>query len=355
MLRTADELRDLLERRRAARGSIDFDLPEPKILLDVEGAMTGIAIEPRNRAHRMIEEFMLVANEAVAGYLDRERAPCLYRIHEAPDPLKVEALAEFASMFGLSLSADPEAVKPRDIRRLVEASEGRPEQALVSQVALRSMKQARYSAENVGHFGLASAVYAHFTSPIRRYPDLTLHRMLRAFRRSDAGHLAALADGLPELADDCSKRERDAEAAERELLEWKKVAFMKGKEGQAFDGIVTGVARFGLFVQISETLAEGLLRVERLGDEHFEYQERRMELLGERSGASFRLGDPIRVVVDRVDPVLRRLDLSISPGSAAGAGRAGIRPREAGASPGARGKGAGRRPREGRAGGRRRR
>ncbi len=350
MLETADRLRDLLERRRAARGSIDFDLPEPRILLDVEGAMTGIAIEPRNRAHRMIEEFMLLANEAVAGHLDGEGAPCLYRIHEAPDPTKIEALAEFAATFGLVLAWDPEAVKPRDIRRLVEAAEGRPEQALVSQVALRSMKQARYSPENAGHFGLAAPVYAHFTSPIRRYPDLTLHRMLRAFRRGDGGRLALLADGLGELADSCSRLEREAEAAERELLEWKKVAFMKGKEGQAFAGIVTGIARFGLFVQILETLAEGLLRVEGLGDERFEFVEKRMEFRGERTGATYRLGDTLSVVVDRVDPVLRRLDLSLPPGSRAPGERSGGRRRNLRAAsphgrerrgPGGKGKGGG--------------
>ncbi len=327
MLRTADLLRDLLEKRRAARGSIDFDLPEPRILLDVEGAMTGILVEPRNRAHRMIEEFMLAANEAVAGRLDGAGAPCLYRIHEPPDPAKVEALAEFALTFGLVLAADPESVKPRDVRRLVEAAEGRPESALVSQVALRSMKQARYSPENTGHFGLAAPVYSHFTSPIRRYPDLVLHRMLRTFRRGAAPSPDPEAEGLGDLAEACSRLEREAEAAERELLEWKKIAFMKGKEGLAFDGIVTGVARFGLFVRLSETLAEGLVHVERLGDERFEFVEKRMELRGERTGAAYRLGDPLRVVVERVDPVLRRVDLSPSPESRAVAERAGANTR----------------------------
>ncbi len=354
MLHTADRLRDLLEGRRRARGSVDFDLPEPRILLDVEGVMTGIKIEPRNRAHRMIEEFMLAANEAVAGHLDAEGAPCLYRIHEAPDPAKVEALAEFAATFGLVLSADPESVRPKDVQRLVEAAEGRPEQALVSQVALRSMKQARYSPENLGHFGLAAPVYAHFTSPIRRYPDLVLHRLLRAFRRRDGHALASLSDGLDVLADGCSKLEREAEAAERELLEWKKIAFMKGKEGETFDGLVTGVTRFGLFVQLRETLAEGLLHVERLGDERFEFAERRMELLGERSGAAHRLGDPLRVVVDRVDLVLRRLDFSLAPDSRPAARKPAAQPPRGGARP--RERGGGRPPRRGgREGGGRRR
>ncbi len=313
MLRTADRLREMLERRRFARGSVDFDLPEPRILLDVEGVMTGIAVEPRNRAHRMIEEFMLAANEAVAGHLERAGAPCLYRVHEQPDPAKVEALAEFASALGYRLGADPERVRPEDVRRLVDAAEGRPEHAVLSQVALRSLKQARYSAENAGHFGLAAPVYAHFTSPIRRYPDLALHRLLRAHRRGDRRAVARAGEGLEDLAAACSKLEREAEAAERELLEWKKISFMKGREGDAFDGIVTGVARFGLFVQLRETLAEGLVRVERLGADRFELLDRRMELRAERTGRAIRLGDAVRVVVDRVDPVLRRLDLSLDP------------------------------------------
>jgi ribonuclease R len=245
-------------------------------------------------------------------------------------------------------------VKPKDVQRLVEAAEGRPEHALVSQVALRSMKQARYSPKNLGHFGLAAAVYGHFTSPIRRYPDLVLHRLLRAFRRRDGHALASLSDGLDVLADGCSKLEREAEAAERELLEWKKIAFMKGKEGETFDGLVTGVTKFGLFVQLRETLAEGLLHVERLGDERFEFAERRMELLGERSGAAYRLGDPLRVVVERVDAVLRRLDFSLAPDNRPVARKATAQPPRGVARP--RERGGGRPPRRGaREGGGRRR
>lgn len=309
MLEAADRLRTLLEQRRRARGSVDFDLPEPKILLDVEGAMTGIRIESRNLAHRMIEEFMLAANEAVAGHLEEHDAPCLYRIHEPPDPVKAEALREFAAGFGLELRADPERVRPRDIQRLLDDAEGRPEQRLVAQVALRSMKQARYTAENSGHFGLAAPVYAHFTSPIRRYPDLVVHRALRALRHKRKPALAAIADGLEALGESCSRLERAAEAAEREVLEWKKIAFLTGREGQVFDGLVTAVVRFGLFVQLTDSLVEGLVHVEALGGEYFEHDERRMELRGTRTGTSFRMGDPIRVRLARVDPVLRRVDL----------------------------------------------
>ena len=171
------------------------------------------------------------------------------------------------------------------------------------------MKQARYSAENAGHFGLASTVYCHFTSPIRRYPDLIVHRLLRASRHGGAKEVAALAEDLEALGAACSKLEREAEAAERELLAWKKVAFIRGREGEAFDGLITGVTRFGLFVQRTENLVEGLLRVESLGNEWFEFVESRLELRGQRTGRTYRLGGPIRVVVQRVDAILRRVDL----------------------------------------------
>lgn len=312
MLRDADRLRRLLEARRRERGSIDFDLPEPRILLDVEGVVTGITIEPRNLAHRMIEEFMLAANEAVAARLEEAGAPCLFRVHERPDPVKLEALFEFAAALGLQVAADAEAVEPRDLQRLLRKVEGRPEEALLNHVALRSMKQARYLPTNSGHFGLAAEVYAHFTSPIRRYPDLVVHRALRATREHDRATLDALADGLEVVGESCSELERNAEAAERELLEWKKVTFMKGKEGQILDAVITGVAKFGLFAQTRETMVEGLVRIERLGADRFEYAERRHELRGASSGAVYRLGDAIRVVVERVDPIARRIDFGIA-------------------------------------------
>src|SRR5262245_54314954 len=227
--------------------------------------MTGVTIEPRNRAHRMIEEFMLAANEAVAAHLEEHAAPCLYRVHEAPDPLRVEALAEFARGFGLELKLRKGVPRSSDIQALLDSAEGRPEQRVVSQVALRSMKQARYSTVNVGHFGLAAGTYTHFTSPIRRYPDLVVHRALRLLRRHRRDALAKMRRGLEELADQCSRLEREAEAAERELLEWKKIEFMRGKEGSVYPGVVVGVARFGIFVQLAESMIEGLVRVDALG------------------------------------------------------------------------------------------
>ena len=323
MLQVADRLRDLLERRRRARGSVDFDLPEPRILLDVEGAMTGITIEPRNRAHRMIEEFMLAANEAVAGFLERKEAPCLYRIHEAPDPLKVEALQTFVAGFGLEMPVDPMHVSPADIQRLMDLAEGRTEYPVIAQVALRAMRQARYSEENVGHFGLAAEVYCHFTSPIRRYPDLMVHRLLRGVRAGTPDAVARDAEDLRTLGELCSRLERVAETAEREVLDWKKIVFIRGREGESFDGIVTGVAPFGLFVQLTENLVEGLLRTETLGDDEWDHIEGRQEIRGRRTGASFRLGQRLRVVVRRVDVVLRRVDLGLDR---AGAGAVAEQP-----------------------------
>jgi ribonuclease R len=307
MLRRAEALRDRLETRRRARGSVDFDLPAPAILLDVEGAMTGIKIEPRNRAHRMIEEFMLAANEAVATWLSAEEVPCLFRIHDNPDPLKIEGLAAFAKSLGLTLKSGREGVRPGDIQRLLDDAEGLPAYPVVAQLSLRSMKQARYSPEDSGHFGLAAPHYLHFTSPIRRYPDLVVHRALRAARHKAK---AALRGDLTELAESCSKLEREAESAERELLDWKKVKFLRGREGEAFAGVVTGVARFGVFVQLDGGIAEGLIRIERLGQEWFDFDPVRHELRGSASGRVVRLGDALKVRVERVDAVLRRVDLA---------------------------------------------
>jgi ribonuclease R len=306
MLHRAEVLRGLLEARRRARGSIDFDLPAPTILLDVEGAMTGIRIEPRNRAHRMIEEFMLAANEAVATWLTDKGVPSLFRIHEDPDPLKIEGLEAFARSLGLAFKRGKDGVRPADIQRLLDAAEGHKALPVITQLSLRSMKQARYVPEDLGHFGLAAPHYLHFTSPIRRYPDLVVHRSLRAARnKQKAGSRA----DLEALGEACSKLERDAESAERELLDWKKVKFLRGRVGDEFDGIVSGVARFGLFVQLDGGIAEGLVRIDRLGGEWFEFDQARHELRGAQTGTTHRLGDTMRVRVDRVDAVLRRVDL----------------------------------------------
>jgi ribonuclease R len=282
MLRLADGLRAVLERRRRQRGSIDFDLPEPQILMDVEGVVTGVVVEPRNLAHRLIEEFMLAANEAVAGFLADNGVPCLYRVHEKPDAAKIELLAEFVRGFGLDLRGGAEQVTSRKIRNLLERAQGRPEYDLIAQVALRTMQRARYSTKN---------------------------SLLRACRVGDDRTPRRLSRGLEKVADSCSTTERNAEAAERELLDWKKIVFMKDRVGEVFEGVVTAATSFGLFVRLTETLVEGLVRIETLGEEWFEWIESRQELRGANTGASYRLGDRLRVRVTRVDTVLRRMDL----------------------------------------------
>jgi ribonuclease R len=311
LLQHADRLRQLLERRRRARGSIDFDMPEPRMLIDVEGAMTGIRVEPRNRGHFMIEEFMLAANVAVASELARRDADCLYRVHEPPEPEKLETLTAFVRGLGFELGSSDGTPAPGDLQRLLDEARDRDEASVIRGVVLRSMKQARYDVDNKGHFGLALPTYTHFTSPIRRYPDLIVHRVLRDLRCGAAGEsqrarLAAVAEG-------CSRLERNAEAAERELLNWKKVAFIAERRGATFDGRVTGVTQFGLFVQLEANLVEGLLRVARLGDEYFRFDAARSVLRGTRTGRCFHLGDRLRVRVEQVDRILQRVDFSWVP------------------------------------------
>ena len=243
------------------------------------------------------------------------------RVHARPDPLKLEALSDFVAGFGYELPDDIESIDSQAIRQMLEWAEERPEYQVISQVTLRSMTQAKYSMTNHGHFGLAAPTYCHFTSPIRRYPDLVVHRLLRG-RRAGRVQAEGHRDALEGVAEASSELERNAESAERELLAWKKVAFIEGSQGEEFQGVVTGVARFGLFIQLTENLVEGLVRVDQLGDERFEFNEARFELRGSRSGSAFRLGDRMRVRIDRVDRILRRVDLSpVDPsGDAASAG-----------------------------------
>lgn len=271
----------------------------------------------------------------------------MYRVHEPPDPEKLTTLAEFVEGLGLRFEPGRGEAAPGDIQRLLRQAEGRPEYPVVAQVALRSMKQARYATDNVGHFGLAAPIYCHFTSPIRRYPDLVVHRLLRARRDRQKGRLRQIAQGLEGVAEACSTLERNAESAERELLAWKAVRFMSDRVGDTLDGVVVGVAPFGLFVRLTETLVEGLVRVESLGGEWFEHVEARQELRGQNSGRSYRLGQAMRVRVVKVDTVLRRVDLEpaetggkgSAPPEARPRGRRGGRARRPGAGRPARGRG----------------
>ena len=307
------ELFVVLNGRRRRRGSIDFDLPESHIVLDDEGRVEAVIASERNVAHRLIEEFMLLANETVAAHLEAGGFPAIYRIHEAPDPGKVEEFEAFIATLGYSLMASPLGVRPADFQRLVEKIAGTPVEKPIAFLMLRTMQQARYDAHNVGHFGLAAPTYTHFTSPIRRYPDLVVHRLLRECRRgglTDARR-ETLAATLPEVARHTSSRERRAMDAERELVQWKKVRFMADKVGDEFDGYVTGVSAFGLFIELVEHFVEGLVHVSTMADDFYRYLDTAHVLRGENLGRVFRLGDRVRVQVLRVDTQRRLIDLGV--------------------------------------------
>src|SRR2546425_7521845 len=257
-----DELARITRKRRYERGSLDFDLPEPKLVLGPRGEMTGIVAHERLDSMRVIEEFMLAANEAVAERLHKAGVGALYRIHERPDPERVEEFCELVASFGYRVPGNLQEIRPEDFQLILRQIEGKPEEKLVSYLLLRTMRLARYHEENLGHFGLATEMYAHFTSPIRRYPDLVVHRSLRALRHGQGADVArALPAPLAEMAKHLSEMERRASEAERELVEWKKVRFMADKLGDVFAGYVTGVQAFGLFVELEEVYVQGLVHV----------------------------------------------------------------------------------------------
>jgi ribonuclease R len=383
--RLMEELARLLNRRRDARGSIDFDLPEPEIEFDEYGRMIGVTRSERNIAHRIIEEFMLVANEAVAQYLERRAVDALYRIHEKPDPKKVLEFEEIAATFGYSLGVQLPAaqrvrvhlrderdrtprfeervgakdfeITSRHYQRLTQRIAGKPEERILSYLMLRSLKQARYSEENTGHFALASPTYTHFTSPIRRYPDLIVHRILKAAlaqeggsarvkaeeERGDGGrrvaglsprkaartprtsriHAASQPVLLPGgalvelselrlLALETSEAERRAADAERELMEWKKVSFMAERLGDEFEALVISVAKYGFFVELTDLFVEGIVPLDSFEDDRYVYRERLRAVVGERSKRPYRLGDRIRVRLDRLDRAANKLQFSVA-------------------------------------------
>jgi len=393
-------MRDLaliLNRKRERRGSIDFDLPEPFIEFDELGLMKSIARSERNVAHRLIEEFMLSANECVAQHLESRRVASLYRIHEKPDAKRVYDFEVIAATFGYSLGvgalpiqrvpmkADRRAaygtgkrvreievpkevhITPRMYQKLTEKIAGKPEERILSYLMLRSLKQARYSEENLGHFALAASSYTHFTSPIRRYPDLIVHRILKDVLRGDkpavlrpAGQPGAavptrdvlegekpspwskrrvvsartraepalsLSKGVPaphepmggpiaveelhEIAEESSQAERRADDAERALMEWKKVRFMQDRVGEDFDGLIISVTKFGFFVELTDLFVEGLVPLNTLSDDRYTYHENTREIIGQRSRKSYRLGQRIRVLVDRIDPVEKKIQFAV--------------------------------------------
>lgn len=331
------ELALILNRKRTRRGSIDFDLPEPLIEFDENGLMIGVLRAPRNIAHRIIEEFMLSANEAVAAHIAHENVPSLYRIHEIPDVKKVHDFEEIASQFGYTLAfgalpvkkfgmvdkrrdgrkvrrdivmADERAnVTSRNYQKLIGKIEGKPEERILSYLMLRSLKQARYSHENEGHFALAADTYTHFTSPIRRYPDLMVHRVLgRILDGADPGWTE---EQMEEFGTDCSFTERRAAEAERDLVEWKKVQFMIDRVGDEFDAMIISVTKFGLFVELEELFIEGLVPIDTLPGDRFKFHDNARRLVGERTRREYKIGEKIRVILDRVDEAGKQLQFGI--------------------------------------------
>ena len=412
------ELAQILNRKRVKRGSIDFDLPEPIIEFDEHGLMKSVAASERNWAHRLIEEFMLAANETVASHLEQRGVPSLYRIHEKPDAKRIYEFETLAASFGYSLGVGalpikrvqtrgdkrhyresgrraptvelPEEVHvtPRMYQKLVQKIAGKPEERVLSFLMLRSLKQARYSEVNEGHFALAASAYTHFTSPIRRYPDLIIHRILKWVLRSDEGrnvggphapspahdnddvgapsfaardaadvtniHAPQRVGGnvrhraqqtheahspwskraekgssarrrlsstpipgpisepeLHEIAESSSQSERAAAEAERELLEWKKLKFMEQRVGEDFDGLIVSVTKFGIFVELTELFIEGLVPLNSLADDNYSYHENTRQIIGARSKKTYSIGDKVRVIVDRIDHMQKKVQFAV--------------------------------------------
>ena len=390
-------MRDLaliLNRKRHRRGSIDFDLPEPVIEFDEFGLMKSITRSERNIAHRLIEEFMLSANECVAEYIESKRTASLYRVHEKPDAKRVYDFEVIAATFGYSLGVGPLPIQrvqlkadrrssygtgkrvreievpkevhitPRMYQKLAEKIAGKPEERILSYLMLRSLKQARYAEENLGHFALAATSYTHFTSPIRRYPDLIVHRILKdvlrdsaekregdapvgtwprdgnaatrgaatrpespdrdapspwSKRRDHAAHRESheplggpiALDELHNIAEESSQSERRSDDAERELMEWKKVKFMQDRVGEDFDGLITSVTKFGFFVELTDLFIEGLVPLNTLTDDRYMYHENTRQIIGQRTRKTYSMGDRIRVLVDRIDPVEKKIQFAI--------------------------------------------
>ncbi|MGD0921395.1 MAG: VacB/RNase II family 3'-5' exoribonuclease [Terriglobia bacterium] len=381
-----EELARILNRHRDQRGSIDFDLPEPEIEFDEHGRMIGVTRSERNIAHRLIEEFMLAANETVAGYLEGKGVPSLYRIHEKPDPKKVLEFEEIAASFGYSLGVELPAVRrvraagrdereryprfhdlpdvkelkisPQHYQRLTKRIEGKPEERILSYLMLRSLKQARYSEENVGHFALAASTYTHFTSPIRRYPDLIVHRILKTMLEKEGGSArveaglspaaqprrgvpprgrvarrpgtAAASSSAPEgelpvsggalphlpelraVAIETSEAERRAAEAERELMEWKKVSFMAERLGDEFDALIISLTKYGFFVELIDLFVEGFVSLESFEDDRYIYREKLRAIVGQNTKKSYQLGGRVRVRLDRIDRSGNKLEFSVA-------------------------------------------
>ncbi|MBN2373455.1 ribonuclease R [bacterium] len=311
-LNLMNSLSKKLRKRRQQNGSLDFDLPEPEIILDVSGNVQDILKLQRNDSHLLIEEFMLMVNQIVATYLVNMNYPAIFRIHELPDEEKLMNLFEAVNPLGYSFPS-PDKIKAKDLQKLLAKAKGRPEEQLLNMLVLRSMKRAIYAVKNIGHFGLAMPIYTHFTSPIRRYPDLIVHRLIRGVwgqKKLCIGG-AGLQEYLEKAADHSSARERIAEDAEREIVDLKRVRYMQDKLGGEYTGIISGVTSFGIFVELDDIFVEGLVHISSITDDFYHFNEAGHQLKGERTGRIFRLGDKVKIRVDKVDLERRQIDFGL--------------------------------------------
>lgn len=315
MFQDMQELAAILRKKRRQRGSIDFDFPESKIILDQKGNPVSIEPYERNVATDLIEDFMLLANETVAQHFYWMEVPFLYRTHETPDAEKIEKLATFIHNFGyhIKIKTSDHEVHPKEIQKLLASIEGTEEEALIARLALRSMKQAKYSVECTGHFGLACACYCHFTSPIRRYPDLQIHRIIKEQLRGRLmeKRIDHYKEILPEVARQTSRLERRADEAERETDKLKKAQYMKHHIGETLEGIISGITAWGIYVELPNTV-EGMIHVARLTGDYYYYREETFEMVGRDTGRCFKLGQRLKVFVDSVDMVSKSVDFLLA-------------------------------------------
>lgn len=312
MFQLMRELADILREKRRQRGSIDFDFPETKMILDREGRPIEIMPYDRNVATKIIEDFMLLANETVAEDYFWQDIPFVYRTHDIPDEDKIKKLATFIQNFGHSMHIANKEIRPKEIQKLLAKVEGTNEEILISRLALRSMKQAKYTPENTGHFGLAASYYCHFTSPIRRYPDLQIHRIIKDNLRGrmNPERIKHYEQILTEVAKNSSERERLAEEAERETIKLKKVEYMEERIGEEFEGVISSVTKWGIYVELPNTI-EGLIHVTNMRDDHYNYIEERYEMVGERTAKTYKLGQTVQVRVIGTDFLQRTIDFEL--------------------------------------------
>ncbi|WIL69117.1 MULTISPECIES: ribonuclease R [Staphylococcus] len=313
MLDLAKDLSERLINMRRRRGEIDFDISEAKVLVNDEGIPTDVELRKRGEGERLIESFMLAANETIAEYFDRLNVPFIYRVHEQPKSERLRQFFDFITNFGLMIKGTGEEVHPSTLQKIQQEVEGQPEQMVISTMMLRSMQQARYDDVNLGHFGLSAEHYTHFTSPIRRYPDLIVHRLIRKYlidKTMDDKTLNKWEEALPEIADHTSQRERRAIEAERDTDELKKAEYMVQHIGEEYEGIISSVANFGMFIELPNTI-EGMVHVSEMTDDYYHFDERQMAMIGERQAKVFRIGDPVTIKVVNVDVDERMIDFQI--------------------------------------------